>query len=95
MSVQDASGGAGISVRYLCHVYDRGTDVAHIGSFMGDSPESVLGAVYDAILECRGTFTDVQRAEAEEAWLRGERYYELDEDGFSLAFMKVTPRGLE
>lgn len=95
MSAKDVSDGTGTAVRYLCHVYDRGTDVAHIGSFMGDSPESVLGAVYDAIFECKGTFTDLQRAEAEEAWLRGERYYELDEDGFSLAFMKVTAHGLE
>jgi len=83
------------AARYLCHVYDRGTDVAHVGSFIGDSIESVLDAVYDAIVEARGNFTSLQQLEAQEAWLCGERYYELDEDGFSLAFMKVTDRGLE
>lgn len=74
---------------YICHLYDRGQAQPHLGSFTAGTRSEVMHAVSDALVEHRVPFTYAQLEDALEAWIAGERHFELDEDGASLAFLTV------
>lgn len=83
------SGQADEAVFYICHLYDRGEAQPHLGSFTAGTRSEVIHAVSDALVEHRVHFTHAQLEDALEAWIAGERHFELDEDGASLAFLTV------
>lgn len=76
--------------RYVCHVYNRSYARPHIGAFLGASREEALNGAYDAVIGYKGDFSDEQLADARDAWERGIAEFELDEDGFSLAFFSIV-----
>ena len=83
------SGPTSEAVFYICHLYDRGEAQPHLGSFTAGTRSEVIHAVSDALVEHRVHFTHAQLEDALEAWIAGERHFELDEDGASLAFLTV------
>lgn len=82
-------------ISYVCHVYDRSQAQPHVGSFSAATRDDVLSAVQDALFEHKAQFTDEQLADAHEAWFAGERHFEFDEDGISLAFFTFARGSLK
>lgn len=77
-------------VCFVCHMYDRGDAQPHIGSFLGKTVEQAMSAVETALVEHKVQFSDEQLADALDAWRCGEGHFEFDEDGVSLAFLRLV-----
>jgi hypothetical protein len=77
-------------VCFVCHMYDRSEAQPHIGSFLGDTVEQAMSAVQAALIAHKVQFSDEQLADALDAWRCGERHFEFDEDGVSLAFLRLV-----
>lgn len=75
---------------FVCHLYDRSAAQPHIGSFLAPTRDEVMYAVQDALVEHKVQFRDEQLADALKAWQSGERHFEFDEDGASLAFLQLV-----
>ena len=73
-------------ILFFCHVYNRGHAEPCVGTFFAQTRDECMALAHEAVIAYKQPFSDKQYMDALDCWCSGGKFFELDEDEFSLAF---------